>query len=150
MSRNPTTSPRPRPRRQLQGHVDDRCSRSGGLAITTSACAASGRFISGGVGFRWSVTVADDPNETQWFGSVAATAADYGITAITPSDANTPELQRKISDLQPDFIFSFYDRSMLGAPLLAYRPAWVLSTCTAQCCRSIEAGRRYNWAILRG
>src|SRR5262249_13301624 len=48
----------------------------------------------------------------------AATAAEYGIAAITPAEANTPELQRKLVELRPDFIFSFYYRSMLGADLL--------------------------------
>src|SRR3981081_2022488 len=75
-------------------------------------------LISGGVEVPLVVTVADDPKETQWFGSVAATAAEYGIAAITPQNANTPELQRHILDLQPDFLFSFYYRSLLGAPLL--------------------------------
>ena len=55
-------------------------------------------LISGGVDVPLVVTVADDPKETQWFGSVAATAAEYGIAAITPQNANTPELQRRIQE----------------------------------------------------
>ena len=87
------------------------------------------------------VTVADDPNETQWFASVADTAREYGLPVVMPDDANTPELAQRVAQLQPDFIFSFYYRSMLGAPLLRTRAA-ALSTCTARCCRSIAAARR--------
>src|ERR1700748_1263804 len=70
-------------------------------------------LISGGVDVPLVVTVEDDPKEVQWFASVAATAADYGITSITPADANTNELLRAVTGVQPDFIFSFYYRSML-------------------------------------
>ena len=64
------------------------------------------------------VTVPDDPRERQWFASVAATAADYGLQVASPQDAHTPELLRRVSELQPDFLFSFYYRSLLAAPLL--------------------------------
>jgi methionyl-tRNA formyltransferase len=106
-------------------------------------------LISGGVEVPLVVTVADDPNETQWFASVAGTAADYGIKAITPPDANTPELQRAIADLQPDFIFSFYYRSMLGASLLRIARLGALNMHGSMLPR--YRGRApVNWAILRG
>lgn len=106
-------------------------------------------LISGGVEVPLVVTVADDPNETQWFGSVAATAAEYGITAITPPDANTPELQRTISDLQPDFIFSFYYRSMLAAPLLRIARLGALNM-HGSMLPNYRGRAPVNWAILRG
>ena len=106
-------------------------------------------LISGGVNVPLVVTVADDPNETQWFGSVAATAAEYGITAITPPDANTPELQRTISNLQPDFIFSFYYRSMLGAPLLSIARLGALNM-HGSMLPKYRGRAPVNWAILRG
>jgi methionyl-tRNA formyltransferase len=106
-------------------------------------------LISGGVEVPLVVTVADDPNETQWFGSVAATAAEYGIVSITPGDANTPELQRRVSDVQPDFIFSFYYRSMLGAPLLNIARRGALNMHGSLLPR--YRGRApVNWAILHG
>jgi methionyl-tRNA formyltransferase len=106
-------------------------------------------LISGGVEVPLVVTVADDPNETQWFASVAATAADYGIKAITPADANTPELQRTISDLQPDFIFSFYYRSMLPAPLLRIARLGALNM-HGSMLPKYRGRAPVNWAILRG
>jgi methionyl-tRNA formyltransferase len=65
------------------------------------------------------VTHTDNPNETIWFDSVAATAARHGIPAITPDDANAPAVVSQIAALKPDFIFSFYFRQMLKVPLLA-------------------------------
>jgi methionyl-tRNA formyltransferase len=106
-------------------------------------------LISGGVDVPLVVTVADDPSETQWFGSVAATATQYGITAITPVDANTPQLQRTISDLQPDFIFSFYYRSMLGAPLLRVARLGALNM-HGSLLPKYRGRAPVNWAILRG
>jgi methionyl-tRNA formyltransferase len=106
-------------------------------------------LISGGVDVPLVVTVADDPSEIQWFASVAATAADYDITAITPADANTSELQRRLADLQPDFIFSFYYRSMLGQQLLNTARRGALNMHGSLLPR--YRGRApVNWAILQG
>jgi methionyl-tRNA formyltransferase len=106
-------------------------------------------LISGGVDVPLVVTVRDDPRETQWFGSVAATAAQYGIEAVVPADANTPELQQRISDLQPDFIFSFYYRSMLGAPLLNTARRGALNM-HGSLLPKYRGRAPVNWAILRG
>ena len=106
-------------------------------------------LISGGVEIPLVVTVADDPHETQWFASVAATAAEYGIPTVTPADANTPDLQRRVSDLQPDFIFSFYYRSMLGAELLGAARRGALNMHGSMLPR--YRGRApVNWAIVHG
>jgi methionyl-tRNA formyltransferase len=106
-------------------------------------------LISGGVEVPLLVTVADDPKETQWFASVAATAADYGIPAITPADANTPELQRKLSELRPDFIFSFYYRSMLSSQLLSTARHGALNM-HGSLLPKYRGRAPVNWAILRG
>ncbi len=106
-------------------------------------------LLSAGVDVPLVVTVADDPHETRWFGSVAATAADYGIPAITPSDANTPEIERHVAGLRPDFIFSFYYRSMLGAALLKSATRGALNMHGSMLPR--YRGRApVNWAILHG
>jgi methionyl-tRNA formyltransferase len=106
-------------------------------------------LISRGVEVPLVVTVPDDPTEVQWFGSVANTAAEYGIEAITPADANTAELQERIAGLQPDFIFSFYYRSMLGAALLEIPRLGALNMHGSLLPR--YRGRApVNWAILRG
>ena len=95
------------------------------------------------------VTVPDDPGERRWYASVAATAAEYGLTTVAPAAANTPQLERQIVGLQPDFLFSFYYRSLLGAPLLAAARRGALNIHGSLLPR--YRGRApVNWAILRG
>src|SRR5512135_1380828 len=65
------------------------------------------------------VTHADAPDETIWFDSVAATAAECSIPTITPDDPNAREVVGRIAALAPDFLFSFYYRRMLKPALLA-------------------------------
>lgn len=76
-------------------------------------------LLAHGVDVALVVTHEDNPNETIWFDSVAGVARDYGIPCITPADANTPEMFERLERMAPDFLFSFYYRQMLKAPLLA-------------------------------
>ena len=95
------------------------------------------------------VTVPDDPSERHWYGSVAATAADYGLRVIAPAAANSPELEREVVGLQPDLIFSFYYRSLLGAPLLAAARRGALNL-HGSLLPKYRGRAPINWAILRG
>ena len=106
-------------------------------------------LISAGIEIPLVVTVKDDPNETQWFASVAATAADYGLTLMTPAAANTAELERAVTQLQPDFLFSFYYRSLLGAPLLAAARRGALNM-HGSLLPKYRGRAPVNWAIVRG
>ncbi len=95
------------------------------------------------------VTHRDSPTENIWFASVAALAALHDIPAVTPDDPNTPDLWSRIAELAPDFIFSFYYRNMLQAPLLALarRGAYNLHGSLLPKYR----GRvPVNWAIIQG
>ncbi len=65
------------------------------------------------------VTHEDNPNEMIWFESVAELAQRHNIKAIAPADPNTFEVIAQVQAAQPDFLFSFYYRNMLKAPLLA-------------------------------
>ena len=106
-------------------------------------------LLSAGVAVPLVVTVKDDPREQQWFASVAATAADYDLEVTTPEDAHAPELIRRVTELQPDFVFSFYFRSLLGAPLLRAARRGALNMHGSLLPR--YRGRApVNWAILRG
>jgi methionyl-tRNA formyltransferase len=64
------------------------------------------------------LTHRDDPQERVWFASVAELAGHYGIPVITPDNPNAPDVFAQIRSAQPEFLFSFYYRSMLGEPLL--------------------------------
>lgn len=106
-------------------------------------------LLSAGVEVPLVVTTRDDPNELQWFASVAATAADYGLHVVTPSEVNTPEFERTVTDLHPDFLFSFYFRSLIGEPLLNAARLGALNMHGSLLPR--YRGRApVNWAILRG
>ena len=66
---------------------------------------------------------ADDPNETQWFGSVQQLAQDHGLKVVTPDSPNTAQWIAQGAALKPDFVFSFYyrymlDKAWLGMPRL--------------------------------
>jgi methionyl-tRNA formyltransferase len=95
------------------------------------------------------VTVPDNPSERRWYASVAATAADYGLKVIAPSAADDPELERELLALQPDFLFSFYYRSLLGAPLLAAARRAALNI-HGSLLPKYRGRAPINWAILRG
>ncbi len=106
-------------------------------------------LLSGDVAVPLVVTVPDDPAETRWFASVAETAADYGLDVLAPADANTPDLARRIGELQPDFLFSFYYRSMLGAPLLRAARRGALNM-HGSLLPKYRGRAPVNWAVLRG
>jgi methionyl-tRNA formyltransferase len=106
-------------------------------------------LLSGGVEVPLVVTVRDDPSETHWFGSVAATAAEYGIETVMPADPNTPDMRQRLAALQPDFIFSFYYRSLLGAPLLASARLGALNM-HGSLLPKYRGRAPVNWAILCG
>jgi methionyl-tRNA formyltransferase len=95
------------------------------------------------------VTVPDDANETRWYASVAATATDYGLNVTAPADANTEELVARVSALQPDFLFSFYYRSMLGVPLLRAARRGALNM-HGSLLPKFRGRAPVNWAILKG
>ena len=106
-------------------------------------------LLSAGVEIPLVVTSPDDPKETRWYASVAATAADYGLTVVAPPDAATPQLARDLMALQPDFVFSFYYRALLPAPLLRAARRGALNMHGSLLPR--YRGRApVNWAIVRG
>jgi len=95
------------------------------------------------------VTHEDSPGETIWFESVAATAAEYGIARRTPDDPNTPALAAEIEALAPQFLFSFYYRRMLKAPLLAL-PARGALNMHGSLLPKFRGRAPINWAVLHG
>jgi methionyl-tRNA formyltransferase len=106
-------------------------------------------LLSGDVEVPLVVTVPDDPHERQWYASVAATAQDYGLAVIAPPEANSAELERTLSEIRPDFIFSFYYRALLGAPLLRAARLGALNI-HGSLLPKFRGRAPVNWAILKG
>ena len=95
------------------------------------------------------VTVRDDPKENRWFASVAGTAHEYGLPVVTPEDPNGPEFAARIAQLEPALIFSFYYRSMLGAPILRSARRGALNM-HGSLLPKYRGRAPVNWAILNG
>ena len=95
------------------------------------------------------VTHADNPSETIWFESVAQVAADYGIPVIHPDDPNTEAVLAQVQAAKPDFLFSFYYRHMLKAPLLAVAPRGAFNL-HGSLLPQYRGRVPVNWAVLRG
>jgi len=95
------------------------------------------------------ITHRDRPDERIWFASVAELARARAIDTITPDDPNTPEIVERIRDLSPDFLFSFYYRLMLGAPLLAI-PGKGAFNVHGSLLPKYRGRVPVNWAIIHG
>ena len=106
-------------------------------------------LLAHGVDVALVVTHDDSPGEAIWFASVAATAAEHRIPVVAPEDPNTPELAARIAALAPDFLFSFYYRRMLAAPLLAL-PARAALNMHGSLLPRYRGRAPVNWAVLHG
>jgi methionyl-tRNA formyltransferase len=95
------------------------------------------------------VTHRDDPTETHWFASVRDAADELGLPWIAPDDANAADVVARIRALAPDFLFSFYFRQMLNAPLLevATRGAFNMH---GSLLPKYRGRAPVNWAVLHG
>ena len=91
----------------------------------------------------------DDPGEDIWFDSVARHARWHGIPVLTPEDPNLPETIERVRALSPDFLFSFYYRSMLGAELLSL-PARGAYNMHGSLLPKYRGRVPVNWAVLNG
>ena len=106
-------------------------------------------LLAHGVDIPLVVTHTDSPGETIWFGSVVATAAECGIPTVTPADPNGADLVARIVALAPDFVFSFYYRTMLKAPLLAVGRRGALNM-HGSLLPQYRGRAPVNWAVLHG
>src|SRR5262249_24744081 len=95
------------------------------------------------------VTHDDDPHEGVWFESVAATARRHDVPVVTPASAKDPGLASRITELAPDFLYSFYYRRMIPEPVLRAARRGALNMHGSRLPR--YRGRSpVNWAILNG
>ena len=95
------------------------------------------------------ITHQDDPKENIWFESVFALADRRQIPVITPENPNQTELVKHLSELNPQWFFSFYYRHMLGPNLLTIpvRGAYNLH---GSLLPKYRGRAPVNWAVLHG
>ena len=91
----------------------------------------------------------DNPNETIWFKSVAQLAREHAIPVHTPDDVNTPEWIARLRALQPDILFSFYYRHMIGQEILDL-PRLGAFNLHGSLLPKYRGRVPINWAILHG
>ena len=91
----------------------------------------------------------DSASEQIWFGSVRELAARHDIPCLTPADPNTPAIIAEVRAAAPDFLFSFYYRSMLGAELLA-APKRAALNMHGSLLPKYRGRVPINWAIIHG
>jgi methionyl-tRNA formyltransferase len=94
-------------------------------------------------------THADDPGESQWFGSVQQLAKKHGLRVETPDDPNTPEWIAAGAAVKPDFLFSFYYRHMLGKDWLEIPRLGALNM-HGSLLPKYRGRAPVHWAILKG
>lgn len=88
------------------------------LAYNNIGCEGIKALLGNGFEIQAVFTHKDDPNENIWFQSVAELASEKGIPLYAPANINHPLWVAKIKKMNPDFIFSFYYRDMVGKDIL--------------------------------
>lgn len=106
-------------------------------------------LVDAGVEVPLVLTHEDDLAENIWFDSVARTAAEYGIATIAPVDPNVADIVARVAAFRPDYLFSFYYRSMLKRPLLVLPPRGALNM-HGSLLPKYRGRAPVNWAIVHG
>ncbi len=106
-------------------------------------------LLDAGVAISLVITHHDAPGENIWFDSVIELCHRQGLTWIAPDDANAPEIISQIAACQPDIIFSFYYRQMLGASILALPTLGALNM-HGSLLPKYRGRVPVNWAIIHG
>ena len=106
-------------------------------------------LVSGGWDVPLLITHEADPTEKAWFADVGATAAEYAIPVLRPTHAAQAGIERTLNQLRPDFIFSFYYRSLIGDSVLkcARRAAFNMH---GSLLPKYRGRAPVNWAIVQG
>jgi methionyl-tRNA formyltransferase len=94
-------------------------------------------------------THGDDPNENQWFGSVLQLARERGLEVVTPDSPNTAEWLAAGRAAEPDFLFSFYYRYMLGKDWLSIPRRGALNM-HGSLLPKYRGRAPVHWAIIHG
>jgi methionyl-tRNA formyltransferase len=92
---------------------------------------------------------ADDPNESQWFGSVQELAEDHGLNIATPDSPNLAQWIAQGAFFKPDFVFSFYYRNMLDKAWLAMPRLGALNI-HGSLLPKYRGRAPVHWAIIQG
>ena len=119
------------------------------LAYHNMGCAGIRALLDAGFEISAVFTHRDNPNENIWFDSVAELAASKGIPVYAPEDINHPVWVGRIREMKPDFLFSFYYRSLIKQELLDI-PAKGCINLHGSLLPKYRGRVPINWAIING
>ena len=119
------------------------------LAYNNIGCEGIKALLGNGFEIQAVFTHKDDPNENIWFQSVAELASEKGIPLYAPANINHPLWVAKIKKMNPDFIFSFYYRDMVGKDILGI-PAKGCINLHGSLLPKYRGRCPLNWAVING
>jgi len=119
------------------------------LGYHSVGCAGIEALIESGYEITAVFTHVDSPTENIWFDSVAELAAEKGIPVYAPEDINHPVWEKRIADLAPDIIFSFYYRDMVKAPILGIPKAGCINL-HGSLLPAYRGRCPVNWVLVNG
>ncbi|HEX7053282.1 MAG TPA: formyltransferase [Burkholderiales bacterium] len=104
-------------------------------------------LLDAGVAVPLVVTHRDDPRERVWFASVAELSRERGIPTLL--DPGNEEIESRLREIAPEFIFSFYYRRLLPEAVLrlASRGAYNMH---GSLLPKYRGRAPVNWAVLHG
>jgi methionyl-tRNA formyltransferase len=106
-------------------------------------------LLAHGIDVKLVASHADDPNETQWYGSLARFAAEHDLPLHLSDDAQDAGLLARVQAIQPDFIFSFYYRRMIPLAVLDCARRGALNM-HGSLLPQFRGRAPVNWAVLKG
>jgi UDP-4-amino-4-deoxy-L-arabinose formyltransferase/UDP-glucuronic acid dehydrogenase (UDP-4-keto-hexauronic acid decarboxylating) len=119
------------------------------LAYHKIGCAGIDALLRHGYEILAVFTHKDDPAENIWFDSVAELAASRSIPVFAPEDINHPLWVRRIKDMAPDILFSFYYRKLVKPAILEIPPAGCLNL-HGSFLPKYRGRCPVNWVLLNG
>ncbi len=119
------------------------------LGYHNIGCVGIKALIRNGFEIKAVFTHKDAPGENIWFDSVAKLAAGRGIPVFAPEDINHPMWVKRIRELEPEIIFSFYYRKIVTKDILEIPPKGCLNLHGSLLPR--YRGRcPINWVLIKG
>jgi len=106
-------------------------------------------LIEGGFEIPLVITHADNPSENIWFESVADLCHAHHIPILLDPDLNDSQLQDRIAQIHPDYLFSFYFRQMIPAQILQLAKLAALNM-HGSLLPKYRGRVPINWAVLHG
>ena len=119
------------------------------LAYHDIGCTGIEALLAHGFDIAGVLTHADEQHETVWFRSVAELAARHGLPCSRRRIRITRSGSRKIRELAPDVLFSFYYREMVSDEVLAI-PKHGSFNLHGSLLPAYRGRAPANWAILKG